>query len=393
MRSEGRFRAQSVFLNSASPAAGPPPRSRRVTRTGRRWRAALSAMALTFAGLAAGATSTAAADPSGSGVSETANHIPSTFQWSSSGPLISAKSDATHDIAAVKDPTVVRHNGKWLVYATTALRSGGWNLMYTSFEDWSEADSAPHYYLDQSAIGPGYRAAPQVFYFAPQKKWYLVYQTGLPSFSTTDDPTKPESWSAPRNFQEEMPDIIKENIGNGFWLDFWVTCDTAKCYLFSSDDNGHLYRSETTVADFPNGFGNTQIALQDSKFDLFEAANVYKIKGTDDYLLLVEAIGSDGRRYFRSWTSDSIDGKWTPLAASKDNPFARSNNVTFPDGAWTQDISHGEMIRSGVDQTMEIDPGRLRYLYQGMDPSASGDYNELPWKLGLLTETTAYGRD
>jgi endo-1,4-beta-xylanase len=311
---------------------------------------------------------------------------PSSFQWSSSGPLISPKPDAAHDIVSVKDPTVVRYKDQWLVYATTSQRSGGWNMVYTSFNDWSQASSAPHYYLDQSAIGTGYRAAPQVFYFAPQEKWYLVYQTGLPSFSTTDDPSKPETWSAPRNFQDSMPDIIRENIGNGYWVDFWVVCDQAKCYLFSSDDNGHLYRSETTVADFPNGFTNTRIALQDSKYNLFEGGSIYKVKGTNTYLLLVEAIGSDGRRYFRSWTSDSIAGQWTPLAATEDNPFARSTNVSFPSGSWTKDISHGEMLRAGTDQAMEIDPDRLQYLYQGLDPAASGDYGQLPYRLGLLTQ-------
>jgi hypothetical protein len=25
------------------------------------------------------------------------------------------------------------------------------------------------------------------------------------------------------------------------------------CYLFSADDNGHLYRAETTVGEFSNG--------------------------------------------------------------------------------------------------------------------------------------------
>ncbi|GAA0914827.1 MULTISPECIES: non-reducing end alpha-L-arabinofuranosidase family hydrolase [Streptomyces violaceusniger group] len=61
--------------------------------------------------------------------------------------------------------------------------------------------------------------------------------------------------------------------------------------------------------------------------------------------MMVEAIGSDGRRCFRSWTAASIAGSWTPLAASEGNPFARANNTTFPSGAWTKDISHGEMIR------------------------------------------------
>jgi endo-1,4-beta-xylanase len=313
--------------------------------------------------------------------------LPSSFQWSSSGPLISPKPDATHQIVSVKDPSVIRYKGRWLVYATTANTSGNWSLEYTSFRDWSQAPAAPRYFLDQSAIGPGYRAAPQVFYFAPKHKWFLVYQTGLPSYSTTDDPSRPQTWSAPQNFQDQMPDVIKQNIGNGFWVDFWVVCDKTMCYLFSSDDNGHLYRSETTVRDFPDGFGNTQIVKQDpNRYALFEASNVYRVKRTHEYLLIVEAIGSDGRRYFRSWTANGLTGAWTPLADTESNPFARSSNVSFPGGAWTQDISHGEMIRAGVDQTMQIDPHCLHYLYQGMDPAATGDYSQLPWRLGLLTQ-------
>jgi endo-1,4-beta-xylanase len=349
---------------------------------GMRWHAAIVALILSFAGLSATASSGAA----GQAPASTAA-LPSSFQWSSSGVLLSPKSDPTHDIVSVKDPSVVRYGNRWLVYGTTANTAGSWSLFYTSFTDWSQADSAPLYYLDNSAIGPGYRAAPQLFYFAPQKKWYLVYQTGLPSYSTTDNPTKPETWSAPRNFQDTMPDIVRQNIGNGFWLDFWVVCDDQMCYLFSSDDNGHLYRAQTTVKDFPNGFSNTQIVLQDAnRFALFEASNIYKLRGTNTYLLLVEAIGSDGRRYFRSWTAEGITGTWTPLADTQSNPFARSSNVTFPTGAWTRDISHGEMIRSGRDQQMEIDPGCLQYLYQGLDPAAGGDYSQLPWRLGLLTQ-------
>ncbi|GAA2630400.1 non-reducing end alpha-L-arabinofuranosidase family hydrolase [Streptomyces vastus] len=315
--------------------------------------------------------------------------LPGSYSWSSSGPLISPKPDATHNIAGIKDPTVVRYNGKYHVFASTAS-SSGYNLVYLNFNDWSQAGSATHHYLDRTAIGSGYRAAPQVFYNAPQRLWYLVYQTGNASYSTNPDISNPNGWSAPRNFYSSMPDIIRQNIGNGHWVDMWVICDSANCYLFSSDDNGHLYRSQTTVGQFPNGFTNTVIAAQDSnKYALFEASNVYKVQGSNQYLLLVEAIGSDGRRYFRSWTANSLAGSWSPLAASESNPFARANNVSFPAGAWTRDISHGEMIRAGYDQTLTIPACRLQYLYQGMNPNAGGDYNLLPWRLGLLTQTNS----
>lgn len=315
--------------------------------------------------------------------------LPGSFKWSSSGVLISPKSDATHNIAGIKDPTVVYSGGKYHVFASTA-NAAGYNLVYLSFADWSQAGSATQYYLDKSAIGTGYRAAPQVFYFAPQGKWYLVYQNGNAAYSTNSDISNPNGWSAPKNFYGAMPDIIKQNIGSGYWVDMWVICDAASCYLFSSDDNGHLYRSQTTMANFPNGFTNTVIAMRDSnKNNLFEASNVYKIAGQNQYLLLVEAIGSDGRRYFRSWTSSSLTGSWSQLAASEGNPFARANNVTFPGGQWSKDISHGEMIRSGNDQTLPINPCRLQYLYQGKNPSAGGDYNSLPWRLGLLTQTNS----
>ncbi|MEU9312962.1 non-reducing end alpha-L-arabinofuranosidase family hydrolase [Streptomyces sp. NPDC048256] len=317
-----------------------------------------------------------------------ARALPSSYSWSSSGQLIAPKSDSTHNIAGIKDPTVVYYNGKYHVFASTAS-SSGYNLVYLNFSDWSQAGSATHHYLDRTAVGAGYRAAPQVFYNAPQRLWYLVYQTGNASYSTNPDISNPNGWSAPRNFYSSMPDIIRQNIGNGYWVDMWVICDSANCYLFSSDDNGHLYRSQTTVGRFPNGFTNTVIALQDSRNALFEASNVYKVQGSNQYLLLVEAIGSDGRRYFRSWTAAGLAGSWTQLAASESSPFARANNVSFPAGAWTRDISHGEMIRAGYDQTLTIPACRLQYLYQGLNPSAGGDYNLLPWRLGLLTQTNS----
>lgn len=316
--------------------------------------------------------------------------LPSSIRWSSSSVLAGPKPDAAHpDIAAIKDYTVIRHNGAWQVYATTASPSQGWNLVHFSFADWPQASGATHTYLDSTPIGRGYRAAPHIFYFAPHGLWYMVYQTGLPTYSTSTDPGNPRSWTTPRNFMSSEPAIVTQNKGAGAWLDFWMICDAVNCYLFSSDDNGHIYRSQTTVANFPNGFGNTVIALQDSRFALFEGTAVYRVAGTNQYLLLQEAIGSDGRRWYRSYTSNSLNGTWTPHLATESNPFARWNTVTFNGSAWTRDFSHGELIRSGNDQTVPVDPCRLQFLYQGQDPNAGGDYIRLPWRMGLLTQTNS----
>jgi hypothetical protein len=76
--------------------------------------------------------------------------LPSSFSWSSSGALIAPKPDATHNIAGIKDPSVVYYNGKYHVFASTAS-SAGYNLVYLSFSDWSQAGSATHHYLDRTA--------------------------------------------------------------------------------------------------------------------------------------------------------------------------------------------------------------------------------------------------
>ncbi|MFI7641437.1 non-reducing end alpha-L-arabinofuranosidase family hydrolase [Nonomuraea sp. NPDC049400] len=84
-----------------------------------------------------------------------------------------------------------------------------------------------------------------------------------------------------------------------------------------------------------------------------------------------------------------MTGPWQALADTEANPFAGAANVTFGGTAWTRDISHGEMIRSGIDQTLAISPCDIRHLYQGKDPAATDPYNLLPWRLGLLTQTNS----
>jgi len=296
------------------------------------------------------------------------------------------KSNASHDLVAIKDPSVVRFNDRWHVYASSVSNSGVYGMVYTSFADWSDMSSATFYYMDQTPGFNTYVAAPQVFYFSPQNKWYLIFQSGPPMYSTADDPSDPTKWTPPAPFFASEPAIITQN---GGWLDFWVICDSAFCHLFFSDDHGRWYKSKTAIGSFPNGFDTPVIVMQDAEAGrLFEGSNVYKVAGTNKYFALIEAFDSTSnwRRYFRSWTSESLDGPWTPYRDSGTAPFAGLSNVTFDGAAWTDNISHGEMVRAGYDESLTIDACNLGFLYQGFDPVADGsEYNKLPWRLGLLS--------
>ena len=303
------------------------------------------------------------------------------FQWKSSGALIKPVSDDTHKLVSVKDPTVVYHGDKWHVYATTANDRGNWSMVYLSFKDWSEAANAKPYYLDANPHLRGYHCAPQVFYFRPHKKWYLIFQSQQPQYSTTEDLSQPETWSKPQDFFATKPPGTPR-----LWIDYWVICDETHAYLFFTGDDGKFYRSRTKIEDFPKGMSNPEIALQENRSILFEASMTYKIKGTGMYLTLIEALSPD--RYYRAFTADRLDGKWTPLpeADTYRKPFAGINNVTFEEGVapWTRDISHGELLRDGYDETMTIELNNLRMLYQGRDPAIRADYGLLPYRLGLL---------
>ncbi len=305
--------------------------------------------------------------------------------WTSSRPLIFPVPDASHAIVSVKDPSVVYANGKWHVFATTANTAGNWSMEYLSFTRWEDAATAQPYYFDRNPALRGYHCAPQVFYFRPQHKWYLLYQSPQPSYSTTDDIEKPDTWTAPQSFISGTPASVVQG-----WIDFWMICDETHAYLFFSDDHGRYYRSQTTLAAFPHGFSDPVVVMQEPVAgDLFEASCVYRLKGTDQYLCFIECMGPGGHRYFRAFTSDRLDGTWTPLPQANTfaTPFAGSANVTAADGGtlWTQDISHGELLRDGNDETMTVDPANLAFLYQGVDRNArSSHYSQIPYRLALL---------
>jgi endo-1,4-beta-xylanase len=334
----------------------------------------------------AGGTSGMGGSASSSSVTTCSSPTPTSFTWSASDRLIGPVTDSSHNLVSIMEPTVARYNSKYVVYATVVSSAGSSNIAFLTFADWPQSSSSTFYYLDNN---PGFgspHGAPQLLYFTPQKKWYLIYQSGAPTYSTAADPSQATTWTKPATFFSSTPDIVTKNAGSVAWTDFWVICNSSSCFMFFRNDKGFLFRSQTSVGSFPNGFGTPVVAMQSSNVNsLLQGSSVYKLKGTSKYLLIVEAAGTN--RYFRSWTSDAIDGTWTALSDTESNPFAGASNVTFSGSKWTNDVGHGQLVRDGYDETLTVDNCKLQFLYQGKDPYATASGTQTPWKLGLLTKT------
>ena len=340
-------------------------------------------MALAASAVVAGipAAARGADEQSGSNRQAFADLLAGRFRWRVSRPLVEPPQRPGDLRYSVKDPSVVHYQGRWHLFCTLRGKERSHQVEYLTFEDWEEAGRAKRHLL---TMHDGFFCAPQVFYFRPQRKWYLICQASDESwepkygaaYATTDDLADPASWSPLKPLGHRQAD-------GKSGLDFWVICDDAKAHLFFTTLDGRMWREATALADFPTGWSEPVLAIRG---DVFEASHTYKLQGTDKYLTLIEAQGGHGWRYYKAYLADRLDGKWVPLAATRDDCFASMANTRPTGDRWTDSISHGELVRAGYDQRLEVDPANLRFLFQGVTDEArrGGKYGQIPWRLGMI---------
>jgi hypothetical protein len=176
-----------------------------------------------------------------------------------------------------------------------------------------------------------------------------------------------------------MPKLLHTTVRGNEGLDHWVISDDSYAYHFWTSLNGNLWMARTQLSTFPNSGWTSPVVVKENA-NLFEGSHTYRIKGLNKYLTI--AVNGDSPRFYQAYIADQLAGPWTDLAATRKKPFAGLSNVTWTVGQWALEIDHGELMRTGYDQKLEIDPNDLRFLFQSRTLHGGWDY-----RLGILTST------
>jgi hypothetical protein len=287
--------------------------------------------------------------------------------WKTGNPVFLSGGAGALDATAVKDPSIVFADGKYHLFYTGMDKGvgGQWKTGYVSASSIEGLKTATPRTLMTSLDGGGYFCAPQVFYYTPERKWYLIYQSGRgATFSTTTNISDPNSWTA------------GQSMGFGDGIDFWLVSDgkdSMFCFYSAQDGSRTIKRRGTSAKTFPYFWSGFSVVADNT----FEAVHVYKNKPDGKYYMIVEDIA----RHFELWVADTPGGNWTKLQEN----WAAKTNLTETAGHWTDQVSHGEIIRSGFDENMKIDNiNKCDILIQGVVNSNYGDYANIPYRLGVI---------
>ncbi|RKD16583.1 hypothetical protein BCY91_17155 [Pelobium manganitolerans] len=271
------------------------------------------------------------------------------------------------DALAVKDPSIVYYEGKYHLFYTGRDKgtNGSWRMGYAKASSIKGLKTAERTYMGSVDAG-SYFCAPQVFRFDGKDSWFLIFQSGKgATFSVSNDVADPASWT------------LGKAMGFSDGIDFWCIADNKNVYVFySAQDGSHNIKSrQTSITDFPYSWSEAKVAVDDT----FEAPHVYKNKADGNYYMMVEDLKDN--RYFELWVSASLAGKWKKVSEK----WASYHNLVDNADHWTDQVSHGEVVRSSNNQLMEVDNiDHCDVLIQGVKNGNYGDYGNIPYQLGLM---------
>jgi len=302
-------------------------------------------------------------------------------KWKISAPILRPGPEGSFDEVSVKDPSIVFFDGMWHLFYTARSKKE-YTTGYVSAKKLADLNSAPKHELKMIRGRGRYGCAPQVLYYEPQRKWYLVFQNRdanyQPAFSTTTTISKPESWSDPK------PLIAKYSRKK--WIDFWVICTESKAYLFYTEGHHGVVVRSTGLDEFPAGWGRAKTVFD----NVHEAVHIYKATDRNEFHMIYE-LNKRGIRSFGLATAKHLEGPWKKVT----NNYATAEQLApvGSAGTWTEMVSHGEVLRSGYNEQMEYDPKGCRWLIQGLLKKDSNvPYPSLPWKLGVMSKVESTGQ-
>jgi predicted GH43/DUF377 family glycosyl hydrolase len=266
------------------------------------------------------------------------------------------------DDIAVKDPSIVYSGGRYHIFYT-GRDNNDWRMGYASASSISGLRNASHTYMSTLNVG-SYFCAPQVFYCEAKGQWYLVYQSGQgATYSTNSDVGNPNGWSAGRS------------MFSGGYLDYWIIREGNTMYIFYApgDDSRTIKRRSTSVSNFPSGWGGESTVATNT----FEGLAVYKNNADGQYYMVVEDIN----RHFELWRASSPGGNFTKVSEE----WAHRNDLIYESDHWTDQVSHGEIIRAGTNEYMEVSNlNSCQFLIQGVPSGSYGEYWQIPYDLGVI---------
>jgi endo-1,4-beta-xylanase len=290
---------------------------------------------------------------------------PDPDRWAVAPPLFRLAKHNSDDPAVLLDPCVVKHDGKWHLFA-----GGPAGVMYYQLEGF-KADGPVVRGKKLSLTG---LAVPQVYFHRASKKWHMIGQQSYkddegknrqaPVISMSDKLDDPDGWSKPARMEVAVPLDEKEKpVG---WMDFYVIFDGDKAHMFATSA-GRLWRTETKAADFPRGWVKPVVAL---KGNIVYASHTYRQetdKGPRFITTLTSSapdqVSKKNRQFQVSYVAQKLDGEWSPELVKWDDPFVGFGNARIDDVRWSRDIVHGEPLREGTDERMILEREPTRFVF------------------------------